>query len=435
MKNIDINKIIRLSYFAVTLISGIIITLTFSNLNWIEEQMGKTPAYKSGTVKPYTYSEMQYRFAVNGLEQNLKYMVLSVSSPTDDYILDIHYQTSDNSEYLTVQSIQQDSDGITTRYFLHSDTYAQNLYVDINGNLNQIPTISIENKTFSFGIEFSACAFGIVFVIIMLTIYYLRGFFIDLYQNREILKMLITNDIKARYAGSFFGIMWSFVQPVLTILVFWFVFQLGFKNPPVQDIPYILWFIPAYIPWMYFQDVVINATGCLREYSYLVKKMKFKVSILPIIKVVSSFMIHLCFIIFMFFAYAVYGVKPSWMTLQLLYYSFAMAFMVCGLSWLIAALSVFMKDFAQIIGIILQLGYFAIPIFWTEDMMAPAVLTILKLNPIYYIIQGYRDCMSGDTFFWNYPWLTIYFWIFSVIVFLAGITLFEKSKKHFADLL
>ena len=112
-----------------------------------------------------------------------------------------------------------------------------------------------------------------------------------------------------------------------------------------------------------------------------------------------------------------------------------MAFMVCGLSWLISALSVFMKDFAQIIGIILQLGYFAIPIFWTEDMMAPAVLMVLKLNPIYYIVQGYRDCMSGNTFFWQYPWLTVYFWTFSIIVFLAGITLFEKAKKHFADLL
>lgn len=432
---IDKKKNIKILYFAISFIVAILLVLLLSNLYWIQRHLGIAKEFFCGPYQPYEHTQDKQRFAINELNCSMKHMILSVSAVNDDYTIEVHYQLLGDTTFYSVSLSLKESDGITSYYILNNDSIAQNLYVDLYGTFDQVPTLSVSSETASLRVNPVACAFGVAFLLVMYMFFRLRYFFIDIYKNKEIVKMLVLNDLKSRYAGSFLGITWSFIQPVLTILVFWFVFQLGFKNPPVQDIPYILWFIPAYIPWMYFQEVIINATGCLREYSYLVKKIKFKISILPVIKVVSSFLIHLCFIAFMFFAYSVYGIKPSLMTLQLLYYSFAMVFMVCGLSWLIAALSVFMKDLAQIIGIILQLGYFAIPVFWTEDMMAPSVLAILKLNPIYYIVQGYRNCMEGTVFFWQYPWLTVYFWGFSIAVFWGGITLFEKSQKHFADLL
>ena len=432
---VDKKKTIIILYFAASLISAILLVLLLSNLYWTQQRLGIAKEFFCGPYQPYEYTQDKQRFAINDLNQSMQHMVLSVSAESDDYTIEVHYQLpGDATFYPAVLSLTERVD-MTSYYILDADDKVQNLYVDLYGTFEQASTLSVSSETASWGIEPAACALGFAFLLVMYMFFRLRSFFLDIYKNKEIVKMLVLNDLKSRYAGSFLGITWSFIQTVLTILVFWFVFQLGFKNPPVQDIPYILWFIPAYIPWMYFQEVAINATGCLREYSYLVKKIKFKISILPVIKVVSSFLIHLCFIAFMFFAYGVYGIKPSLMALQLLYYSFAMVFMVCGLSWLIAALSVFMKDLAQIIGIILQLGYFAIPVFWTEDMMAPGVLAILKLNPIYYIVQGYRDCMEGTVFFWQYPWLTVYFWAFSIAVFWGGITLFEKTQKHFADLL
>ena len=432
---IDKPKAIKIVYFVVSIVLAALLTLLLSNLYWIQQRLGNTEKFFYGPFQPYENTQDQQRFAINDLNHTMSHMMLSISAVNKDYTAEVHYQLPGDTSFYSASLSLRESDGVTSHYILKSGDMAQNLYVDLYGTFTQTPTLSVSSETPTLGITPVACAMGFAFFLGMNMLFLLRYFFFDIYKNKEVIKMLVLNDLKSRYAGSFLGIMWSFIQPVLTILVFWFVFQLGFKNPPVQDIPYILWFIPAYIPWMYFQEVVINATGCLREYSYLVKKIKFKISILPVIKVVSSFLIHLCFIAFMFFAYGVYGIKPSLMALQLLYYSFAMAFMVCGLSWLIASLSVFMKDLAQIIGIILQLGYFAIPVFWTEDMMAPGVLTVLKLNPIYYIVQGYRDCMEGTVFFWQYPLLTVYFWAFSIAVFWGGITLFEKSQKHFADLL
>lgn len=431
-ENMNKKKII---FCGISVAVSILITFVFSNIDWIQGKTGKIKNFSYGPVQPYSLEEDTYRFAVNDIDEQLEYMVLSIPSVSDFDSIDIYYQKFEDDQYHSISLDFENSDGIISQYSFKNKGVVKNLYVDLKGEIDQIPTIFIKNKEAIIKVDLKACILGIVFLVLMWTFYYFRRFFIDIYNNKEIVKMLVINDIRSRYAGSFLGIIWSFAQPILTILVFWFVFQLGFKNPPVKNIPYILWFIPAYIPWVYFQDVVINATGCLREYSYLVKKMKFKISILPIIKVISSFLIHWCFVIFMFFAYAIYREKISLMTLQIIYYSCAMAFMVCGLAWLISALSVFMKDFAQIIGIILQLGYFAIPIFWTEDMMAPVVLMVLKLNPIYYIVQGYRDCMSGSAFFWDYPIMTIYFWLFSIAVFWGGIILFEKSQKHFADLI
>jgi len=99
---------------------------------------------------------------------------------------------------------------------------------------------------------------------------------------------LVENDLKSRYSGSAFGVVWAYIQPLVTILVFWYVYQVGFRNPPVSNVEFILWFIAAYIPWTFYSDGTVTAANVMYEYSYLVKKMRFKVWQLPIIKVFSS---------------------------------------------------------------------------------------------------------------------------------------------------
>ena len=100
----------------------------------------------------------------------------------------------------------------------------------------------------------------------------------EIIQGRVLLLNLAKNDLKSRYAGSFFGIVWALIQPLVTILVFWYVFQVGFKTAPVNNVEFILWFAAAYIPWVYFNDGLMSTTNCLYEYNYLIKKIKFPVS-------------------------------------------------------------------------------------------------------------------------------------------------------------
>lgn len=257
----------------------------------------------------------------------------------------------------------------------------------------------------------------------------------DIYSNRRLIMKLSINDIKSKYAGAFLGILWAFVQPLVTILVFWFVFQLGFKNPPIENIQFILWFIAAYIPWIYFNDGVLSSSSCLYEYSYLVKKIKFRTSILPIVKIISATIIHLFFIVFIFIMFMLYGYRFSFVWLNCFYYSFALFVLMIGVSWIVSSISVFLKDFTQLISVIMQLLFWITPIFWSTEVMSQNILRVLKLNPIYYIINGYRSSLILGINFWERGPITLYYWCIVVVTFGIGAIIFKKLRPHFSDVL
>lgn len=259
------------------------------------------------------------------------------------------------------------------------------------------------------------------------------NFLKDLIKDRNFLLRLALNDFKAKYSGSLFGIVWAFVQPLVTILVFWFVFEMGFKSAPIDNIPFILWFVPAYIPWIFFNDILMSSSNCLYEYSYLVKKVKFRVSILPIMKILSAFFVHIFFIVFIYFIFWCYGYNIKLFYFQSLYYTFALIIFSMGLSWAVSALAVFFKDMTQLITMFLQIGFWVTPIFWNSDKMEPWVATILKINPIYYIVRGYRDSFVYEIPFWYRINTSIYFWILTIILFFGGAFIFRKLRPHLAD--
>lgn len=257
----------------------------------------------------------------------------------------------------------------------------------------------------------------------------------DLYQNRRLILSLAVNDFKTKFAGSYFGIIWAFVQPVCTILVFWFVFQIGFRNNDVGDVAFILWFIAGLIPWFFFSEGWNNATMSLIEYSYLVKKVVFKIHILPLVKIISALFVHLFFIAFMVVFYLLYGEAPSLYWLQVIYYSACMILLVIALSYITSALVVFFKDLGQIMNIVLQFGMWLTPIMWSIDMIPGSVMWLFKLNPMYYIVQGYRDSMIYQVPFWNNIKQTLYFWGVLSVLMLLGCIIYRKLKPHFADVL
>ena len=249
---------------------------------------------------------------------------------------------------------------------------------------------------------------------------------------------LAKSDFKKRFVGSYFGILWMFIQPLATILVYTLIFQVGFKSvPPVPGVPYVLWLIPGIIPWFYFQDSVLQGTGVLYEYNFLVKKVVFNVSMLSAVKLVSVFLSHVCFVIIMFIVFAIAKVPLSFKCIMIAYFSFALSIFSLGIIYFTSAINVFFKDMGQIVAILMQFGIWMAPIMYDESLFvnrAPMVCKLLKLNPIYYIVKGYRFAMINDTFT-DIKFLTLYFWIVTIIVFAIGSKVFNKFKTHFSDVL
>lgn len=260
----------------------------------------------------------------------------------------------------------------------------------------------------------------------------------ELYQNRKLIWTLAKNDFKTKYAGSYLGIIWAFVQPVVTVLVYWFVFGVVRQGAP-KAVPFVLWLVCGLVPWFFFSEALIQSTNALIEYSYLVKKVVFKISILPLVKVAASLFVHVFFMAFTVGLFCCYGYWPDVYDLQLLYYSLCVFVFVLALAYTTSAVVVFFRDLTHLITILLQVGIWMTPIMWDFQDMGinpfSMVARVLKLNPMYYVVAGYRNSLIDKQWFWEHPWQSAYFWGVTVVLFMIGTRLFRKLKVHFADVL
>lgn len=261
----------------------------------------------------------------------------------------------------------------------------------------------------------------------------------ELFQNRHLIWKLAKNDFKKRYAGSYMGALWAMAQPVVTVLMYYVVFDRIFHSSgPVaggREVPFVLFLTGGLVPWFYFSEALNNGTNALLEYNYLVKKVVFKISILPIIKVIAATFIHAFFVGVLLIVAAAYGYYPSVYTLQLFYYSFCLFVFVLALSYTSCAVVVFFKDLSQIINIALQIGMWATPILWNMEEIHAGWVQILKLNPLVYIVNGYRSAIYEREWFFQDFFSTMYFWIVTVVLFGIGALVFKRLKVHFADVL
>lgn len=261
----------------------------------------------------------------------------------------------------------------------------------------------------------------------------------EMLEKRKLIWDLGKADFRKRFVGSYFGIVWMFIQPVVTVVIYAVIFGIGFKSPPpVPGVSYVTWLVPGIVPWFFFGEALNSITNCLQEYSYLVKKVVFKVEILPVIKLVSCLLVHGFFVLIMIGMYLVSGRFPMITWIQVLYYTFAASMLALGLGYFASAVNVFFKDMAQIVSICLQFGIWLTPIMYHESMFTgkvPAMETLFKLNPFYYIVTGYKDSMITGNWFWERPTLTLYYWVVTGIVMAVGLKMFKKLRPHFSDVL
>ena len=171
------------------------------------------------------------------------------------------------------------------------------------------------------------------------------------------------------------------------------------------------------------------------EYSYLVRKVNFCVSKIPVVKIISSALVHMGFIVFLFVMEFVFDVSFSLYNLQILYYFGCMLVLLLGLNWMLSAMAPFVKDIVNVVNVVIQIGFWATPIFWSPLGMSESVQNILMINPMYYICQGYRDSLIGHVWFWERGAINFIFWGIALIALFTGSYLFKKLRPQFADVL
>ncbi len=265
----------------------------------------------------------------------------------------------------------------------------------------------------------------------------LFGFVRDIYEKRFLIFELVKRDFKSRYMGSVLGLVWAVVQPLLISAIMWFVFTFGFKTGRGADgVPFVCYLFTGMLAWNYFSESLTGSTNVITEYSFLVKKINFRLSILPIVKLLSSGLISVIFMGIVILILLINGTYPSFWWFQVIYYMVAMMLLSLGLSWITSAMNVFVKDVAYIISILIQFGFWMTPIFWDINVLPPKWHIIVKINPMAYIVNGYRDSLLYHKPFWAGDLFSIiWFWSFTVISLLVGIIVFKRLRPHFADVI
>jgi lipopolysaccharide transport system permease protein/teichoic acid transport system permease protein len=247
---------------------------------------------------------------------------------------------------------------------------------------------------------------------------------------------MVKKDFKNQFLGSFLGIVWAFIQPLVLVLVLWFVFAVGFRQGrSVEPVPFVLWLMTGMFCWFFISDSISGSTAIIVQNSHLVRKIRFQLSILPLVKILSSLLIHVIFISFTVVLFLAHGQWPTLYWLQLCYYLAAAIFFSMGLSWITSSISVFIKDVQQIVQILVRIGFWFTPIFWKVEKLPEKVRALIKLNPACYLVQGYRDSIIYNIGFWERPHHTLYFWGVTLLLFMVGALVFKRLRPHFADVL
>lgn len=266
--------------------------------------------------------------------------------------------------------------------------------------------------------------------------YLFKGFYdflSTLVRRRSLIIEMAKREIGIQYADSLLGFFWTFLNPLIMIFILWIVFGLGFRTVPKGDAPFVIWLTAGMAIWNTFSEVISGSTSAIVSNAHLVKKMRFPLSILPIVKLVGSFITHAVFLLLLIGLILLYRMPFSLYWLQIVYYFMAMSVFTLGLSWVTSSVNVFVRDMSQVVKVSLTFGFWITPIFWDLHIMPVKLQYILRLNPMFYVIQGYRDSFIYFVPFWHHWRMTLYFWGITGAIFILGAFIFLRLRPHFAD--
>lgn len=250
----------------------------------------------------------------------------------------------------------------------------------------------------------------------------------EIYKYRELLKSNIKKEIRGKYKGSFLGILWSFVNPLLSVLVYAIVFPIILKNSQEH---YVTYLIIGIIPWTYFTTTIAQGTSTILINAGIIKKVYFPREILPISVVTSGLVNFLisCVIIGVFLAFSGIGFSINILYLPLIV--LLQYILSLGIIMITSAVNVYIRDAEYIINFFISMLFYATPILYSADLFPNSLRWVHSANPVAVIINGYRDIF----FYQKTPDLTSIFIMlgFSVILLFIGIKVFRKLEKGFAE--
>jgi lipopolysaccharide transport system permease protein len=257
-----------------------------------------------------------------------------------------------------------------------------------------------------------------------------------IWRNRGLIRTMVRRDILGRYRGSFAGVFWTVINPLLLMLTYFFVFGIVLRARFGADqsrSSCALYYLAGMLPWLAFSEAAGRSAGVLLEHRNFIKKLVFAVETLPVNLVVSGLVSEFfAILLFCGFLLAARGAVPLsmvWLPALLI----PQILFTAGVSWFLAALGVFLRDLGQFIGFLLTLWFFLTPICYPEASLPAEFLPVFSKNPIYVLVRGYRAIFLENRAPDFGPLWKL--WLLAAAVFILGHAWFYKLRKTFPDII
>ena len=252
----------------------------------------------------------------------------------------------------------------------------------------------------------------------------------EIYQFREMIKGWTRKELRTRYKGSFLGFLWTFVNPLMQLIIYSVIFPLILR---VQEESYAMFLFVALIPWNYFTTCLQGSCGLIIANSSLVTKVYFPREVLPLSYALSGLLNMIFSYMIVFPMLAIFHISFSWNLLWLPVLMLTQTLLCIGLSLLMCSVNVYFRDLEYFTGVVLMGLYFLTPIMYSLDSMPQSFQLLLRINPMTSFVELYRDVAfrGRGLDFQMFAFALLY----SVAVAVAGYITFGKLQKKFTEVL
>ena len=257
----------------------------------------------------------------------------------------------------------------------------------------------------------------------------------EIVDNFIMLLRIARYDYRLKNKDAHLGKLWSLLTPLIQIGTFWLVFGLGLRSGrDVDGHPYMVWMLSGLIPWFFISEAITKGANAIYSKGNTVVRMKFPIATVPVSAVFTAFFEHLVMLALMYVMLFYHGYFPTWYHLNLIYYVIYSLFFLCSLAMVTSVFTMLARDFQKVLVSFMRLLFYVTPILWTMDRMPKIYQDILKLNPVLYVVDGFRESILFDEPFYYNVQEMCFFWGINFVLWIVGCNLQYKYKKKFIDL-
>ncbi|MFJ6412527.1 ABC transporter permease [Terribacillus sp. AE2B 122] len=266
------------------------------------------------------------------------------------------------------------------------------------------------------------------------------------FKHFNLIRRISLYELRNNNNANYLGLAWEVISPLIQIAIYWLVFGYLISGGKPREIPnpsggedlqFFPWLVAGLIIWMFFQPAATQGSKSIYSRLRLLSKMNFPMSVIPNITIFSKLYPHLILVVFTIILMQFTGYPVSIYIVQLPYFIIATVAFTYAFVLLMTTLTTLIRDIQLLLQATLRMVLYLTPILWISQGLPDFLKVVMKLNPLYYLVEGYRASLMGQNgwYFitsWEY---TIYFWVVTAIIFMIGAALHIRFRRHFIDFL